>query len=115
MILQKIKTLILAQRMERCLTFYRDTFGMAITVQDESWSELTFGGTTLGVHGGHDGTRSPTDLSFQVDNIIAACRLVSEAGGSIVAEPDKREGEPIVLATVRDPEGNEIMLTQWVG
>jgi hypothetical protein len=62
-----------------------------------------------------EGTRNSTDLSLQVDNIVAACRLIREHGGRIVAEPGKREGEPIVLAIFADPEGNEVMLTQWVG
>ncbi|MFZ4595463.1 MAG: VOC family protein [Verrucomicrobiaceae bacterium] len=113
--LEKIKTLLLAQDMDRAIQFYASVFGLVPTVRSEWWSELTFGDSIVALHGGGEGTRNSTDLSLQVDNIVAACRLIREHGGRIVAEPGKREGEPIVLAIFADPEGNEVMLTQWVG
>lgn len=113
--LEKIKTLLLAQDMDRAIQFYASVFGLVPTVQSEWWSELTFGDSIVALHGGGEGTRNSTDLSLQVDNIVAACRLIREHGGRIVAEPEKREGEPIVLAIFADTEGNEVMLTQWVG
>ena len=113
--LEKIKTLLLAQDMDRAIQFYTSVFGLVPTVHSEWWSELTFGDSIVALHGGGEGTRNSTDLSLQVDNIVAACRLIREHGGRIVAEPEKREGEPIVLAIFADTEGNEVMLTQWVG
>ena len=113
--LEKIKYLILAQDMDRAIQFYAKVFGLTASVQSEWWSELNFGDTIVALHGGGDGSPNRTDLSLQVDNIVAACRLIREAGGRIVAEPDKRDGEPIVLATFADTENNQVMLTQWVG
>jgi predicted enzyme related to lactoylglutathione lyase len=113
--LQKIKYLILAQDMQRAIKFYSAVFELVPTVESEWWSELTFGDTIVALHGGGDGTRHTSDMSFQVDNIVAACRLIRENGGRIVSEPEKREGEPIVLATFADTENNLLMLTQWVG
>ena len=113
--LQKSKYLILAQDMDRAIQFYQKVFGLTVSEQGEWWSELNFGDTIVALHGGGDGTPNRTDLSFQVDNIVAACRIIRENGGRIVAEPEKREGEPIVLATFADTENNQVMLTQWVG
>lgn len=113
--LEKIKYLLLARDMQRALKFYSSVFGLVPSMESEWWSELTFGDTIVALHGGGDGSRNSTDLSLQVDNIVAACRMIREHGGSLVSEPEKREGEPIVLAIFADPEGNEVMLTQWVG
>ncbi len=113
--LQNIKFLLLAQNMERGLAFYEAVFGLTVSERSEWWSELKFGDAIIALHGGGEGAPTQSDLSFQVDNIIAACRIIRENGGSIVAEPERREGEPIVLAVFRDTEGNELMLTQWVG
>ena len=113
--LEKIKYLILAQDMSRALSFYHAVFGLTASVESEGWSEMNFGDSIIALHGGGDGSRHTSDLSFQVDNIVAACRLIRENGGRIVSEPERREGEPIVLATFADTENNVLMLTQWVG
>ena len=113
--LQKIKYLLLVQDMERATAFYSKVFGLVPALLGEWWSELTFGDTIVALHGGGDHSQRSTDLSLQVDNIVAACRIIRENGGVIYSEPEKREGEPIVLATFGDTEGNVVMLTQWVG
>ena len=113
--LQKIKYLLLAQDMQRALQFYHAVFGLAATVESDFWSEMAFGDSIVALHGGGDGTRNSTDMSFQVDDIVAACRLIRDNGGRIISQPDKRPEEPIVLGVFADTEGNEVMLTQWVG
>lgn len=113
--LEKIKYLILARDMSRAIKFYGAVFGLVPTMEGEWWSELAFGDTIIALHGGGDGAPNRTDLSFQVDNIVAACRIIRENGGRILAEPERREGEPIVLATFADTENNEVMLTQFIG
>lgn len=113
--LQKIKFLLMAQDMSRALNFYTTVFGLTIAMESDFWSEMTFGDTIVALHGGGDGSRNSADVSFQVDNIVAACKLVRENGGRVVAQPEQRPGEPIVLAVVADTEGNEVMITQYVG
>ena len=113
--LQKIKYLLMAQDMERAVKFYQSVFELTPTVESDFWSEMTFGDCIVALHGGGDGSRNPTDISFQVDNIVVACRIIKENGGKVVAQPEQRPGEPIVLAVVADTEGNEIMITQWIG
>jgi predicted enzyme related to lactoylglutathione lyase len=113
--LEKIKTLLLAADMQRALYFYEEVFGLSRAIESDYWSELSFGDAIVALHGGGDGTRNPTDLSFQVDNIEAACRRIERAGGKILTQPHRRPGEAIVLAVFGDTEGNEVMLTQYVG
>ncbi len=113
--LEKVKTLLLAQNIPRGLKFYQDVFALPCTMESEYWSELAFGDAIIALHGGGDGSRSTTDLSLQVDNIEAACRRIEQAGGKIHTPPHRRPGEPIVLAIFSDTEGNEVMLTQFVG
>ncbi|MBL9113406.1 MAG: VOC family protein [Verrucomicrobiaceae bacterium] len=113
--LQQIKYLLLAQNMERAVKFYQTVFGLEPGIVEPFWSELSFNGAIVALHGGGDGSPNNTDLSFQVDNIVAACRIIKENGGTIISEPDKRPDEPIVLAMFKDPEGNKVMLTQYVG
>jgi predicted enzyme related to lactoylglutathione lyase len=110
-----IKYLLLARSMSAALKFWTETFGLEVKVEGEAWSELCWGSVTLALHGGGDGSRNPTDLSLQVDNIVKACRLVRENGGRIVAEPMKRPEDAVVMAVFQDTEGNEVMLTQFVG
>jgi predicted enzyme related to lactoylglutathione lyase len=113
--LQKVKTMLLAQDMQRALQFYQDVFALQCSVQSDSWSEMTFGDAIIALHGGGNGARSPTDLSLQVDNIETACQHIEQAGGKVLTPPHRRPGEPIVLAVFSDTEGNEVMLTQYVG
>lgn len=110
-----IKYLLLAQSMSRGIAFWVQTFGLDLRVEGDFWSELGWGNTTLALHGGGDGSRNTTDLSLQVDNIVKACRLICENGGKIMQEPFKEPQESLVKAVFQDTEGNEVMLTQWVG
>ena len=113
--LEKVKHLLLVRNMENGIRFYREVFGFELEIEGRMWSELKWGDLILALHGGGDGSANPTDISFQVDNIVAACRIIQEQGGRIVSPPDKRPEEPIVMAVFRDPEGNECMVTQLVG
>jgi predicted enzyme related to lactoylglutathione lyase len=113
--LQQVKCLMLAQDMERALSFYEKVFGLEVIKRGAVWSELAFQGAVLALNAGGDGSSTNTDLCLQVDNIVAACRIIKENGGIIIMQPDKRPDEPMVLAMFKDTEGNKIMLTQYVG
>ncbi len=54
-------------------------------------------------------------MSFQVNDIEAACKDVVEGGGRVLSGPSDRPGEPIRLADLADTEGNRFMLSQYVG
>jgi predicted enzyme related to lactoylglutathione lyase len=100
--------------MERAVRFYAGVFQFQPGYVSEHWSELSFGDSIIALHGGGEGTPNPTGLSIQVDDAAAACVSIKQAGGQILSEPVVREGEPIKLGFFRDPEGNEVMLTEFV-
>ena len=105
----------MAQDMDRAVAFYRDTLGFVEDFASPYWSELRFGDAIIGLHGGGDGSRQKTGLSIQYEDAETAFSHVLANGGTAIQAPERREGEPIILSTVLDPEGNELMLTQYVG
>lgn len=109
---EKVKYVLWAQDWERCLNFYRDLFGGEISFSSETWSEIVVAGATIGVHGGGEGKRTWTGLSFQLDDIREGIRRLPLHGGSLVSDPVDTPEEPIHLAMCVDTEGNEFMMTQ---
>jgi len=107
--------MLLAQDMARAVEFYRGVFGLSVGFTSDHWSELTFGDSIVAFHGGGDGRPNPTGLSIQVDDAARTAEAIAQAGGQVLAAPTARPGEPIMLGRFRDPEGNEVMLTEWVG
>jgi len=112
---EKVKFMLLAQDMGRAVKFYTNVFGFQEGFVSEHWSELSFGDAVIAFHGGGDGAPNPTGLSVQVDDARATAAAIAVAGGTILEQPEQREGEPIKLGRFRDAEGNEVMLTEWVG
>jgi predicted enzyme related to lactoylglutathione lyase len=112
---QAVKYVLMAQDMNRAVAFYRDSIGFAEDFVSPYWSELRFGDAILGLHGGGDGSRQQTGLSIQYENVERAYAEAIESGATAIQPPERREGEPIILASIADPEGNVIMLTQYVG
>lgn len=112
---QVIKYMIHAADMDRAVAFYIETMGLEESFISPHWSELKFGDAVIGLHGGGDGTPNPTGLSFQYEDVVSVFKAALDAGASQITFPEQREGEPILLGSLRDPEGNEIMLTQYVG
>lgn len=112
---EAVKYVLMAQDMDRAVAFYRDAIGFSEAFSSPHWSELRFGDAILGLHGGGDGSRRETGLSIQYADVGRAYRAALESGAVSVLAPEQREGEPIILASVADPEGNVIMLTQYVG
>jgi len=47
-------------------------------------------------------------LGFEVDDLEAACDLVTANGGTIVDPPKQRQDEGIRRADVTDPAGNRV-------
>ena len=112
---QLLKHILLAADMPRAVAFYRDTFSLEPRLVTEWWSELAFGDTLIALHGGHDGSPNPTGLSLQFESVIDAARRIEKAGGRILTFPALRPGEPLLIGQVRDPDGNEFYITEWIG
>jgi predicted enzyme related to lactoylglutathione lyase len=98
--------------MQRATRFYVDVFGADVEFESPWWSEIRVAGVSIGLHGGATGERHDSGLGFVVDDLDAACSAVEHAGGAVVSPPKEREGEGVTLATVADPEGNEVSLSQ---
>ena len=110
-----VKIVLWVQEMDRAVGFYKTAIGLTERFTSPGWSELALGDTIIALHGGGDGSTRETGLSFQVQDLEAACSHVEDHGGAIVDPPVQRPDEPIKLATVADTEGNRLMLTQYVG
>jgi len=108
----KVKYVIWAQDVDRCLGFYRDLFGGTISFQTDVWSEIVVCDATIGVHGDGEGKRTWTGLSFQLDDLRQGIEKLKECGGELSREPTDTEEDPLHLAMCIDLEGNEFMMTQ---
>ncbi len=112
---EKVKYVLWAADWQRCLHFYRDLFGGVISFESETWSEIVIAGATLGIHGGGEGKRTWTGLSFQLDDLRGGIARLLECGGALTREPNDTEEDPLHLAMCVDPDGNEFMMTQRRG
>jgi len=108
---EKVKYALWAADWQRCLHFYRDLFAGEVTFESETWSEITIAGATIGIHGGGEGKRTWTGLSFQVDDIRNAIAKLKDCGGNLTREPNDTEEDPLHLAMCIDTDGNEFMIT----
>jgi predicted enzyme related to lactoylglutathione lyase len=112
---EKVKFMLMAADMKRAVRFYRDVIGLEEVFLSDFWTELRHGDAIIALHGGHDGTRNPTGLSFQFADVLEKAEAIRQAGATILQAPKQREGEPILLGVYRDSEGNEVFITQYVG
>jgi predicted enzyme related to lactoylglutathione lyase len=108
----KVKYVLWAADWQRCLKFYDELFGGVVSFEGEVWSEIVIAGATLGIHGGGEGKRTWTGLSFQLDDLREGITRLIECGGSLTSEPNDTPEDPLHLAMCVDPEGNEFMMTQ---
>jgi lactoylglutathione lyase len=112
---ERVKYVIWAQDPGRAVRFYRDVLGAEVVKESEVISEVVVSGATIGIHGGGEGARTWTGLTFQVPDVIAGAQEVVAGGGRLSREPQWEGDEPPHLAMCVDPEGNEFMLTRKRG
>ena len=109
---EAVKYIIWAADAERCAKFYREVFGGEVTKQNPHVTEIKVCGSMIGIHGGGEGKRTWTGMSFQVADVVKGASEIVAAGGELSREPQPENGEPPHLAMCVDTEGNEIMLTR---
>jgi predicted enzyme related to lactoylglutathione lyase len=109
---ERLKYIIWAVDMSRAVSFYEKVFGGMVLRQNEVISEIKICDGIIGIHGGGEGGRTWTGLSFQVPDIIAGAAEIIAAGGHLLREPQTEDGEEPHLAMCTDTEGNEIMLSR---
>ena len=112
---ERVKYVIWAAEMKRALRFYADVLGGAIVKESEVISEVEVCGATIGIHGGGEGKRTWTGMSFQVADVVDGAKEVVAGGGQLTREPQPEDDEPPHLAMCMDTEGNEFMLTRKRG
>lgn len=112
MLVERVKYVIWSTDMNRAVAFYRDVFGGKVLKQNEIISEVEICGSVIGIHGGGEGGRTWTGMSFQVADVIVGAAEIKAAGGQVVRDPEPENGETPHLAMCVDTEGNEIMLTR---
>ncbi len=99
--------------MNRALRFYRDVIGLEVVEESPGWSQLRCNGCMVALHAwGSDLVVSPqAGLNLLVDDVDAAAAEVTAGGGLVKTV---REGGPVRLAEVSDPDGNCFELRQMV-
>ena len=107
---ERLKYVIWAADMGRAVQFYAKVFGGTVLKQNDVISEVSICEGIIGIHGGGEGKRTWTGLSFQVPDVIAGAQEIVAAGGQLTREPQPENDEPPHLAMCMDTEGNEIML-----
>ena len=109
---ERVKYVIWAADKGRATAFYRDLFGGELLRDNEHITEIAICGATVSIHGGGEGKRTWTGMSFQVADVVAGAAEIVAAGGKLSRDPQEEDGEPPHLAMCIDTEGNEIMLTR---
>lgn len=112
MIVEKLKYTIWAADAARAAAFYAVCFGAGIVRQNPHITELSIAGGLIAIHGGGEGERTWTGLTFQVADVVAGAAEVVAAGGRCDREPAWEDGEPPHLAMCEDTEGNQFMLSR---
>jgi lactoylglutathione lyase len=102
--LEKLKYTIWAADAERATHFYQTCFGGTVVRQNPHITEIEVAGSLIAIHGGGEGKRTWTGLTFQVADVVA--------GGKCEREPQPEDGEAPHLAMCEDSDGNQIMLSR---
>ena len=112
---ERVKYIIWAAEIDRAVDFYKNVLGASVTRQSDVMAELELCGSIIGIHGGGEGKRTWTGMSFQVADVVEGAEEIVAAGGQLTRQPEPEDGEPPHLAMCVDTEGNEIMLTRKRG
>jgi len=107
-----LKYTIWAADTDRVVEFYKSVFGAEEVKRNPHITELEIVGGVLSIHGGGEGKKTWTGLTFSVDDVVEGASLVRAAGGKCEKEPQPEDGEPAHLAMCEDTEGNQIMLSR---
>jgi predicted enzyme related to lactoylglutathione lyase len=110
MLVERVKYVIWAADLARATEFYRAVFGAELTKTSGVMSELVVAGAVIGIHGGGEGKKTWTGMSFQVADVVRGADEVVAAGGALTRPPQEEDGEAPHLAMCSDTDGNEFML-----
>ena len=109
---EKVKYIIWAKDIERCINFYTTLFNANLIKKNEHIAELEISNSLIGIHSGGEGKKTWTGISFQVPDVVESAKELIASGGKLSREPEPEDGEAPHLAMCEDTEGNQIMLTR---
>ncbi|MEM6912315.1 MAG: VOC family protein [Verrucomicrobiota bacterium] len=94
MLVEKLKYTLWAADRERARDFYCGLFGGQVVRENSAVTEIEIAGSTLSLHGGGEGKRTWTGLTFQIADVVAGAARVRAAGGHCPREPQPENGQP---------------------
>jgi predicted enzyme related to lactoylglutathione lyase len=98
--------------MQRAIAFYRDVLGFEKNgLESDFWVEFDVGGVTFGL-GNFEQVGKPgsaQSLAVEVDDIAVTRAELADRG---VESSDPFETQVCFISTLRDPDGNSIVLHQ---
>ncbi len=116
-------TLVMVSDMARSVAFYRDTLGLALRSESESWSEFDTGETTLALHhagepappGGTEDRAGTCFISFATHDLEQTARKLEARGLRFSTPPTARPEEGLKVAICEDPDGLRISIVEETG
>lgn len=108
--MELVEVVLYVSDMERAVGFYRDTIGLEVDFESESWTTFGTGACTLALHlveRREPGVGEP-DPTFRVANAAAERERLSAAGVAVTEIREPVAG--VQVFDVRDPDGNRISL-----
>jgi len=109
---ESLKYTIWSRNKDELAAFYQRVFNAEIVRENDAVTEVAVGGGRIAIHGGGDGLRIWTGLTFQVSDVVACADEVVGGGGCLKYEPREEGGGPPHLAMCVDPDGNEFMISR---
>lgn len=110
--------IIWTEEMGRLLPFYRDTLGLKPEMDTPEFVVFAADGAgqlCLGVHSDVKGqSRDPNRVMVDlgVDNCQAEYQRLHSKGVEFLREPSTDVGDPHIVATFKDPDGNLVQLIE---
>lgn len=104
--------------LNKLIKWYQEMFDMDFSRDsDESdWAEFTFQknpvSTRLAFHAWHEDVQQKFMISFLVDDIHTLVKRLREKGAELLGSPVITEIGDSFFATIRDPEGNIIQVSE---
>ena len=96
--------------MDKAITFYRDTLGLAPRFATPFWTELVTGDTTLALHPASDANPAgKVQIGFGVDDLAAFHAEQTAAGVTFTQPPREQHG--VMIAALLNSEGAEIRVS----
>ena len=97
--------------MDRAVSFYRDTLGLALKFATPEWSEFSTGETTFALHiAGPGKTAGTLQAGFNVPDIHQFYGEATAKGVEFLSPPKAEEFG--TLATLRDSEGAAVVISR---